>query len=217
MDAAPSVKSWSATDLGANWAPPPCTHWTAVGFTTLVTISAQFRYDSKDRDLLRRIGAISQLSGVRYWSTTHQRWRTLISDAYALADPQFGHRRGDFTPDEMKEGTVLYFQQVDNLSGKAIYRMHIEKASADRIVFDIENVGTMRYFFISIVPPGELQSIYYLDRESDHVWRYYSIMRAGKRTNRLAAGNEKSAINRAVAAFRHYGGIPTDQEPPAAR
>lgn len=217
LDAPASVKSWSGSDLGPNWTPPACTHWTASGFTTLVSISARFRHDSKAEGLLRRIGAISQLSGVRYWSTTHQRWRTLISDAYALTDPQFGHHRADFTPDEIKEGAELYFQQVDNLSGKAIYRMHIEKASADRIVFDIENVNTMRYFFISILPPGDLQSIYFLDRESDNVWRYYSIMRAGKRTNRLAAGNQSSAINRAVAAFRHYAEIPTDQEPPAAR
>ena len=33
----------------------------------------------------------------------------------------------------------------------------------------------------------------------------------------MAAGNESSAINRAVAFYRWLAGIPTDQEPPAAR
>ena len=118
----------------------------------------------------------------------------------------------------MKEGKVLYFEQVDNLSGKAIYRMHIAEASAGRLVFDVENVSTMRYLFMPILHPGEMQSIYFLDRESDNVWRYYSIVRTGKNANRLIAGNESSAsVNRAVAFYRHLVGIPTDQEPPAAR
>ena len=57
-----------------------------------------------------------------------------------MAGLQPSQRREDFTPDEMKEGAVLCFEQVDNLSGKAIYRMHIAEASADRLVFDVENV-----------------------------------------------------------------------------
>jgi hypothetical protein len=64
--------------------------------------------------------------------------------------------------------------------------------------------------------PGEMQSIYFLDRESASVWRYYSIVRTGKNANRLTR-NESSTINRAVAFYRYLVGIPTGQEPPAAR
>ena len=167
--------------------------------------------------MLRHIGAISELAGMRYWSTTHKQWQTLIVDAYALTGLQPSQRREDFTPDEMKEGNILYFEQVDNLSGKAIYRMHIAEASADRLVIDVENVSTMHYLFITIFHPGEMQSIYFLDRESENVWRFYSIVRTGKNANRLITGNESSAVNRAVAFYRYLVGIPTDQEPPAAR
>jgi hypothetical protein len=62
-----------------------------------------------------------------------------------------------------------------------------------------------------------MQSIYFLDRESDDVWRYYSIVRTGKNANGLIAGNEASSVNRAVAFYRYLAGIPTDQEPPAER
>jgi hypothetical protein len=217
LDDTAIVKSWSESDLGRDWRPPACTGWAAVGFTRLVTIVARFRHTSEAEGLLRHIGAISELTGMRYWSTTHKQWQTLISDAYALTGLQPGQRRQDFTPDEMKEGKVLYFEQADNLSGKAIYRMHIAEASADRIVFDVENVSTMRYLLIPILHPGEMQSIYFLDRESDNVWRYYSIVRTGKHANRLIAGNESSAVNRAVAFYRSLVGIPTGQEPPAAR
>jgi hypothetical protein len=216
LDDSATVRSWSESDFGHDWKPPVCTGWAAVGFTTLVTTVARFRDVPETGGLLRRIGAISELTGIRYWSTTHKRWQTLVVDAYALTTSQSGQRREDFKPNEIKEGSVLYFEQVDNLSGKAMYRMYIAKASADRIVVDVENVSTVRYLFIPIFHPGETQSIFFLDRETDNVWRYYSIVRTGKSANRLIAGNGSSAANRAVAFYRHLAGIPTDQEPPAA-
>ena len=217
LDDSAVVKSWSRSDLGRDWRPPACTGWTAVGFTTLVTTVARFRYASEADGLLRRIGAISELTGMRYWSTTHRQWQTLIVEAYALTGLQAGQRRGDFTLGEMKEGKVLYFEQVDNLSGKANYRMHIAEASPDRLVFDVQNVGTMHYLLIPLFRPGDVQSIYFLDRESENVWLYYSIVRIGKNANQMITGNESSAINRAVAFYRNLVGIPGDQEPPAAR
>ena len=213
------VKSWSKSDFGPDWKPPACTGWAAVGFTTLVTTAARFRYSSGAEGLLGRIGAISGLVGMRYWSTTHKQWQTLIVSAHALIGAQPIQRRKDFTPDEMQEGKVLYLEQADNLSGMATYRMHMAEVSAGRLVFDLANVGIMRYFLLTLFPPGEMQSIYFLDRESDDVWRYYSIARTGRSASRLAAGpgHASSSINRAVAFYRSLVGIPTDQEPPAAR
>lgn len=167
--------------------------------------------------MLRRIGAISDLAGVRYWSTTHKQWQTLIVDAHALKGSQPGQHRANFTPDEMKKGEVVYFEQTDNLAGKAVYRMHIAEASADRIVVSVENASTIRYLLITLFNPGELQSIYYLDRESEGIWRYYSIVRTGKTANGLIPQNDSSSINRAIAFYRYFVGIPTGQEPPAAR
>jgi hypothetical protein len=140
-------------------------------------------------------------------------------EAHALTGSQPPQRRQDFTPDEMQEGKLLYLEQADNLSGAANYRMRLGEVSTGRIVFDIENVGTMRYFFMTLYHPGEMQSIYFLDRESDSVWRYYGIARIGRNASRLATGpgHASSTINRAVAFYRSLVGIPTDQEPPAAR
>jgi hypothetical protein len=211
------AKSWSKSDFGRDWKPPACTAWSGEGFTTLVSTVARFRYASDAEALLRRIGAISQLAGMRYWSTTHQQWQILILEAYALTDLQHAQRRDDFTFAEMKAGQALYFEQVDNLTGRGIYRMHVAEASADRLVFNVENVTTMRYFLIPILRPGEIQSVYFLDRESDGVWRYYSMVRTAKTANGLIAGNQSSSVNRAVAFYRALAGIPAEQEPPAAR
>ncbi len=217
LDDSAVVKAWSKSEVGSDWRPPACTGWGATGFTTLVTTVARFRHASEAEGLLRHIGAISELAGMRYWSTTHKQWQTLIVDAHALTGLQTNQRRDDFTPDEMKESKVLYFEQVDNLSGKGIYRMNIVEASADRVVFEVENASTLYYLFITVLHPGEAQSIYFLDRESENVWRYYNIVRIGKNANHLLTGRESSAVNRAVAFYRYVVGIPAEQEPPAAR
>src|SRR5438045_1486229 len=211
------VKSWGRSALGRDWKPPSCTGWTQVGFTSLVSIAARFQYEHGPEGLLRHVGAISELAGIRYWSTTHKQWRTFILDAYALRDSPVGQRRADFSAGELKAGKSFYFEQVDNLSGKTVYRMDMIDASTNRIVFDVENASTMRYHLIPILHPGELQSIYFLDRESENVWRFYSIVRTGKNASALIAGNESSSINRAVAFYRHMVGIPDTQEPPGSR
>ena len=213
----PAVKFWSEKELGADWRPPACTGWTGSGFSTLVTTAGRFRYAGGMEGLLRQTGAVSSLAGMRYWTTTHKKWQVLIPEAYAVSDPQGRHRRADFTAEELKPGAVLYFQQADNLSGKAIFRLHIVEAKAQRLVFEVTNVSLMRYLLLPLFHPGEMQSVYYLDRESDEVWRYYSMARTGKGASSLTVGHEASWINRSVAFFRHVAGIPTDQEPPGAR
>jgi len=216
LENSPTVRSWDRAESGRDWTPPACTGWMDSGFTTLVVVAARFRHVSGAEGLLRRIGAISEHTGIRYWSTSHKRWQMLIINSHALSDATGDRRREDFSPGEMTEGKSLYFQQEDNLVGKAIYRMHIRSASPDRLVFDTENTGTMRYLLLPMFPPGGMQSITFLDRESQDVWRYYSITRTSRNASLLIAGNEASSINRAVAFYRYLAGIPTDKEPPAA-
>jgi len=217
LDNAPNVQVWDRDGLGRDWIPPACTGWSEPGFSTLVVTAARFHYSSGVEGLLRHIGAITGLAGMRYWSTTRKSWHTLIPNAYAVSGPTGDQRRQDFSPAEMREGATLYFHQEDNLSGKAIYQLHILKASPDRLVFSTENVTTMRYLLIPLFQPGEIQSIYFLDRELPDAWRYYCLARTGKKANSLTAGHQASSINRAVAFYRYLAGIPLDQEPPAAR
>jgi hypothetical protein len=182
--------------------------------------AGRFRVASGIGEIRRRIGAISEFQGMLYWSTTHQKWQPMIVDAYAITSATKGQRRKDFSADELSGGSAFYYQQTDNLSGKAIYRMHIIASSADRLVFETENISTMRYLLVPLFGPGDLQTIYFLDRESsktNEVWRYYSLLRTGRNSSKLITGHEASSINRAVAFFRYLAGVPTNMEPPAAR
>jgi Family of unknown function (DUF6675) len=213
----PVVTFWNPSDVGLNWTPPACTGWTGGSYSTLVTTVGRFRGPASVDDLLQRIGAISQMAGMRYWSTTHQRWQTLIEEAHAVTGPAGTRYRGDFSADELKAGSVAFFEQLDNLAGKAIYRMHISEASENRIVVDVENVTPMKYLLLTLFHPGDLQTIYFLDRDAPDVWRYYSVVRTGKNASSLTTGKQASSINRAVAFFRHLAGLPGELEPPAAR
>jgi hypothetical protein len=151
---------------------------------------------------------------MQYWSTTHKEWRTLIAEAHAVAGLENTEPRKDFSVCEIKNGAALYYEQTDNLSGKVLYRMDIVDASANRVVFRSENVSTIRYRFIPVLHPGELQSIYFMDRESDSVWRFYSLVRTGKNASGLISHNESSFVNRALAFYRHFVTIPPIQELP---
>jgi len=215
LDHSPAIQVWDRSTLARDWTPPACLGWTAPGFTTLVSTAARFHATGAEA-LLQRIGDISRLTGIRYWSTTHQSWRTLIVSASALAGPR-GSVRPDFPAADLTQGSILYFQQSDSLSGKAAYQLRMVSVSAERLIFETENITGLHYMLMPLFPPHELQAIYFLERESPGAWRYYSLARTGKDASGLAAGHDASAINRAVAFFRYFAGIPTDQEPPAAR
>jgi len=217
LEHSPSFKVWDRASLGHEWKAPGCIGWTASGFATLVTTVARFRHSTGVEGLLSRVAAISRFTGIRYWSTTRQQWKPLIVNASALEGASGSQRRQDFSTADLVTGAMLYFQQSDSLTGKATYRLHIQSVSQDRLVYETENITALRYLMVPIFPPHELQAIYFLDRESSDIWRYYSIARTGKNANGLATGHDASTINRAVAFFRYLAGIPTDQEPPAAR
>jgi hypothetical protein len=218
VDSAPKVEVYEREGLGGTWVPPDCTGWKSPGFAMLVVTAGRFHAPSGAAGLIQRIGAISELKGIRYWSTTHQSWRTLINNSSAL-ESSAGPRRKDFAPDELTPGSTLYFEQEDNLTGKATYRLRVLSISAERMVFETENVTTMRYLFVPVFHPGEIQAVYFLDREpeTEDVWRFYNISRTGPGASSLAIGHDASSINRAVALYRHLARIPTDQEPPPAR
>src|SRR5579872_405990 len=210
-EAPPAVRVWE----GSDWKPPACAGWSASPSATVVAAAARFRNPGGAEALRRRIGAISKMTGLLYWSTTHQKWQPLIVEAHALTGPE-GDSRQDFSPDELAPRRPLYTEQADNLLGGATYEMRIREASADRLVFSTENRSTIRFFGLPLFSAGEVQSICFLERESKDLWRYYGITRMAKQAS-LLPGHEPSLINRAVAVYRYLAGIPPDLEPPAAR
>jgi hypothetical protein len=62
-----------------------------------------------------------------------------------------------------------------------------------------------------------MQSVIFLDRRGSGLWGYYQTIRAAEGASVIALGSDASYVNRLAALYRYVAGIPTDQEPPAAR
>jgi hypothetical protein len=211
-DATPAIRTWQAP----GWTASTCTGWSSTHPTLLVALAGSFRHEGGAADLLAAFGRISRLRGIRYWSVGDRGWRTLVTGAAALDGPRTRRRRADFAPAEMTRGADLYFAQEDSRSsGEVVYRMRVLEKGPDRVTITVENVTSVRFLLVPLFAPGDVRCTSYLERLSPGVWGYYGLwgILAGAQTS----GHEASSVNRALAFYRHVAGIPTDQEPPAAR
>jgi len=212
-EARPNFEVWTDDELPSGWTPPACTNLHLNGPRLLIAVAGTFRTNSSSDALAARFAAISATKGVKYWSASDKDWRVLIEDAAALtADRQ---RRADFTVEELMSSQDLYFGQQDNRSSSfVVYRLRVSEITADRLSIAIENVSDARFFGISIFEPGDLQSFYILQRNSDG-WAYYNL-NIVTNVSIFGGAPKSSYVNRAMAFYRHFVGLPTDQEPPAA-
>jgi hypothetical protein len=205
---APDVRLWHDSEVPPEWRPPACAGWEGVRFEQLVGLAGRLPADMRVEDLLARLGAISQWTGIRYWSVTRGTCRPLIEEAHALAGPEESARRGDFAPAEMVAGEDLYFFQDDNgPGGGAVYRMRLREVAPGRLVVETENVGAITVLMVPLFGPGELRALYVLERAPGGGWTYYSLSGAAAGASPLARGHDASYVNRALALYAHVAGL----------
>ena len=217
-DAAPNTGLWTGVELGRAWMPPACTGWQQGATTFVVALSGHFSSASSAAGMLAHIGMISALPAIRYWSVTDKKWNPLFTRATALGGPDAKSARADFSPAEFHAGGDLYFLSVDNRVGSdLVTRLHTTTAGPERIVVDTTNLSPLRWLGITIVPAGGMQTIYFLDRQMDGSWAFYSLTRV-QNASFLLSGlvSGPSYLNRAVAMYRYFAGIPTDRDPPVS-
>ncbi len=214
--APPVVRVWQQGELPAGWVPPACSGWTSRGFRLMAAISGRLG-PAAAAALPARLEAISRLAGIRFWAVSAQQWQVLIREAHALTDTRPRQKRADFSDGELTPGRLLRYSESDNGSGEDRYRMQVLVRTPDRLEVETENAGTIRFLFLPLFHPGDVQALYVLDRQADGSALFYSLTRIGMGASSLAAGHAASLVNRAMAMYRYLAGIPTDQEPPAAR
>ena len=81
-------------DVPNDWTPPPCTGWKAGPTKVLMGAAGRFRHSGNITDILARIVAVSQLTGVVYWSQTRQVWRRLFESGDGLLSLRRRHSDG---------------------------------------------------------------------------------------------------------------------------
>lgn len=214
----PSVRLWYSQDLSDEWTPPTCLGWDGKRFGLLVAVAGKFRDDGGVESVLRRLAAVSSYPGIRYWSVTRGRWRPLVTHAYTLERLDSKKVRADHAANDLQPDKPYYFWQEENTpAGEVVYVLRIRELTPDRLVFTLENALPVRRMFLEVFPPETYQFSFFLDRQAGDLWQFYSLMRSTPTLRLLLRGHEASFINRAVAAYRYFAGIPTDGEAPLAR
>lgn len=204
-----------------DWVPPDCTEWNAQPVRALLAAAGRFRLAGDSTILAERLARISAMTEMRYWSSTRNRWRYLFEEAHALGGPANDAIREDFSESDLvADAELFYWLQEDNPTNGVVYRMIIHERSANRLVFETINESPMQakllFFRRTVADPGEFRQLYLIERESDNVWHYYSLVRMSG-TGGGSGASEASYRNRAEAFFRYIAGIEMTREPPAAR
>jgi hypothetical protein len=215
LDAAPAVATALRGDGAARWQPPACSGWQGDDFRVLVAVAGRFRLAGDADALLARFGAVSRLVGMSTWSVSSARWQPLVTASHALDGPR-GAPRPDFAPEELRGAPRFVSETGSFTSGPVTYRMAVREATSDRLVVTVENITVMRRLLIDLFDPGELQSLYVLEREADDVWTYYALTRTRAGANPLTEGHEASYVNRGLALFQHYAADAGAAPPPVA-
>ena len=216
--AAPEIAVWTASPADQNWVPSSCTVWHGNSATLVVGLAGRFRNVPDADSMLARIGGISSLTKVRYWSVTDKRWNAMFTSASALEGVNSNKLRADFSAAELRKGDALYFRAADNRSqDDAVSWLRLSGYEGGRIVVEVANVTPLHWYFLTFAAPGDIQTWYFLEHESDDWWSFYSLTRvlyASPLFVHLVPS--ASYTNRALAMYHYMTGAPLDRDPPAA-
>jgi hypothetical protein len=212
----PVVGVWHEKELSReNWTPPACTGWaSAARSRLLVTLTGQFKFHGTLANLAERIGAISTMREIRYWSADKKAWRPVVHDASALASPNPLSRRDDFKAGDLNKGAQLYYRETDEDDRETVYRLDVVANSPDCLVLANENITPIKRFVFTIFKPSTLQSVVIVQRLSANTFGVYMLNRTDKAASSLSDGHEQIYVSRAQAFYRKLVGVKTDLETP---
>ena len=218
LDASPAIGVWHQKELmQEGWTPPSCMGWPSAAKTRLlVTLAGRFRFTGSMNDLVDRIGAISSLQEVRYWSDSDKDWRPLATSASALTSPSPTSRRADFKATDLSKGAQLFYWENDESNRETIYRLNVYANSPDYFVMANENVTPIKRFVFTIFKPATLQSVIIVQRLSENSFGVYMLSRTDMRASALSEGHESVYVNRSIALYRKLVDAKTGPEPPSA-
>ena len=212
---------WMEDEVPVDWSPPVCTGWSGGPTKVLLAASGRFSMAGDTEALARRLTSISTLTDIVYWSSSRGRWRHLFKEAVALSQPDRKALRADFfAGDFVPDAELYYWLEEDNPTAGVVYQTLVHERTPSRLVFEAINLTPVKakllIFRAEIAAPSEYRQLYYIERERDDTWRYYSLVRMG-RASSLAGSSAANYRNRAEAYFRYLTGQRMDREPPAAR
>ncbi|MGH7074040.1 MAG: DUF6675 family protein [Stellaceae bacterium] len=181
---------------------PRCAGLRLAGATVAVALASRLEVPTLQA-ILARLGEISAMTGIRYWSITDGKYERLFEHAAAVTGPDGKHRRPNFTAAEIERGTSLYFAETDNRSGSdVVYRLRFRRIGPTNVVISIDNVSSVNWFGIPLLGPGDIRMVYFLQR-AGRDWGFYALSLAGADFPLFSLFiRSQSYVNRAMALYR---------------
>jgi hypothetical protein len=218
LNAPPAIAVWRGDLLDRKVPAPSCLGWPNFDFSTVLAITGRFRHPGGVEAMLSDFGRVSSMSGLKYWSIGDERWQVLVERSEAIGDPEKRQVRPDFTPAELKPGRDFYFQQRENRGNDDIvYRMRVLSVGPDGFSVELSNASDIDFMFFRLFAPGDLRSVYFFQQLGTDEWGYWAVGGTHLGMTGVFGPHIGSFENRATALYRHFAGIPEDQEPPAAK
>ncbi len=180
----------------------------------LVRVTARFTSTQDAAAMLGRLGMVSSLKGMAYWSYTDKKRQMLVRESFAVDQPGSMKPRADFTAAELRSGNTLFFAQSDNRAGTLVpYSLQLLSAGPERLVLRVENVGDLRYLGFKLVGAHDMQWALALEPLGNGHWGYRSLLGLCHLGMGGAEQHRLSNLARSVAMFDHLAGRQTDIEP----
>ena len=100
-----------------------------------------------------RLRSISSMAGIRYFSTTRKKMRTLLEESYVVTAPRGGERIPDPIVSQIPARSTIAVVQRDTTFGKNTYSIEYT-THPGQIMTATTNVTTMRYLALPFIRPG---------------------------------------------------------------
>jgi Family of unknown function (DUF6675) len=205
--APPAVEVWRGDALAGD-PMPRCGEIQLAGAAVLVALAGRFEAPTLDA-ILSRLGAISALARIKYWSISDGDYERLFEHAAAVTGPDGKRRRADFTATEIKRGGSLYFVETDNRTGSdVVYRLRFRETAPERFLISVDNVSAVTWLGIPLLGPGDLKFVYFLRHAQRH-WDFYALSRVSTDLPLMSLFiRSQSYVNRARAIYRFLAAVP---------
>lgn len=211
-DKPPLLQCW--VDGGRQDGPlPDCSALRLQDHVLLVRLTASYVAPGGIDDQLARIGAVTSLKGMPYWSFTDRRRQPLIREAYAIDAPATARQRPDFSLAELKRGQDLFFVHSDNRSSVLVpFVMRVVQQGPESFAIRVENVGDVKFMGFTVLAPHEIQWGVSLEHLGGNRYGYRALLGLRKLRMGSADTHRLSNLARVVAMFDLLSGRVTEVE-----
>ena len=163
-----------AGDCDRKAPPPACLGPDGAENAVYAVAEARFAGPDAVRSVLGRLADVAAYPSIRYWSSTRERWRPLVTSAEVLATPQGPERAGNLDSAELAQGAAAFVRQEENTpAGTMVYRLAVEEAGPDRLTLRVTNARPATLLGFTLFDTGAYSFRHSFRRLDGEAWLYH--------------------------------------------